>query len=397
MKIAIVADGHTGSTFPLAKYLCKAGHACDFYIISFLRKIIVEGSDCQIYPHFPSIIKIKRKKCPLLYNYYMGIKNLHLYSICIVLPLRKLKIFNKILQVLQNIQIKYICQRLDNEKYDCINFVGRYNVEYFTLFLKYLKTKSVIVSLHEVINHANENYTNISPLLHELFKKNIHIIVYSQNSYNDIIKYPECNPKKVNIIPFGLFESFKLLGGHTTLQLPDKYLLFVGSIKPYKGLNILYDAICPDDKFLKEFKIVIAGKGQDPVLLHMKHNSRFICIDKFLTNFEFAELIERAYCVICPYTSGSQSGIPQTTFIFNTPIIASNIDAFSEIIHNDNYGILFNVNDSIDLRNTIKYIIENPSMIKKYKNNIKQFSNISIQYSWENIATKYLKLINDIA
>lgn len=390
MKIAIIADGHTGSTFPLAKHICKAGHICDFYIVSFLKKIIVEGSDCQIYPHLPSVTKIKKKSCPLLYN-YMSIRNFQLYSICLLLPLRKLKIFNAIILY----QIKHICKRIDRERYDCINFVGRYNVEYITLFMKYLKTQSVIVSLHEVINHANKNYKIVSPLLEELFKKNIRIIVYSQNSYNDIIKYPECNPQNVNIIPFGLFESYKLFSGHTTLQLPDKYLLFIGLIKPYKGLNILYDAIFPDDGFLKEFKIIIAGKGQDPVLLNMKNSDRFICIDRFLTNAEFAELIERAYCVICPYTSGSQSGIPQTTFVFGTPIIASNIDAFSEIISNEDYGILFKVNDALDLRNALKRIIDKPFLIKKYKNNIENFNSISVQYSWENITNKYLNLVKD--
>ena len=62
-----------------------------------------------------------------------------------------------------------------------------------------------------------------------------------------------------------------------------------------------------------------------------------------------------ASCVICPYVSGSQSGITHTAMVFGTPVIATKVGAFEEFIEQGKNGMLVDYGDTRALAECISY------------------------------------------
>ena len=150
---------------------------------------------------------------------------------------------------------------------------------------------------------------------------------------------------------FGPFETYKLFDISKRI-IQNKYILFIGSISPYKGLSFMVDTL-QKYRISPDIKIVIAGSGYDSCLRKVENDSQFITINSYLDDNEFANLVNYAECIVCPYMSGSQSGIPQTAMVFHTPVIATNVGAFPEIIENNKNGFLIQYGDEKGLCDTI--------------------------------------------
>ena len=88
----------------------------------------------------------------------------------------------------------------------------------------------------------------------------------------------------------------------------------------------------------------------------------------------------------------SQSGIPQTAFVFNKAILASDLQGFKEIIKDGFNGYLVEKGNAEELAHSIAWLIDHPDVIKRTENNIEVFKKESELYSWEQIVNKYIEL-----
>lgn len=89
------------------------------------------------------------------------------------------------------------------------------------------------------------------------------------NSFHELKRFSkDIHDISIKLIHFGEFETYLLPFTFNSAKLNlHSYLLFFGSIQAYKGLSILYDAITIlKEKGPLKFKIVVAGRGRDPVL-----------------------------------------------------------------------------------------------------------------------------------
>jgi glycosyltransferase involved in cell wall biosynthesis len=112
-----------------------------------------------------------------------------------------------------------------------------------------------------------------------------------------------------------------------------------------------------------------------------------------LSNNEISKLNKYAKFIVCPYTSASQSGIPLTTFLFNKPIIASNIGDFPNIVEQDKTGVLIQPNNRDQLMNAILKLVIDEKFYRMISANIKiKYS--SGQNSWNSIADRTIDFYN---
>lgn len=394
-RIAFISDGHTGSTIPLAKQFIKLGFVVDFYILTGCKVTDVEGIKIKSFRTFYGLHKIDRIKANSLYNYFES-EYFNFYSISSPRPFSRAPILRGILKFFRMYFFKSICQKLNLKDYYAINLIGRKDSEIFIWFHNYLNCNCILTSLHEVCDHNNQDYIKPSKLLNYLFTNKKEIVVHSLKTLEDILSFNSASKKHIHLIHYGLFESYLTINPLKMSILPKKYILFYGNIKPYKGLNVLYNAVFNNPKFFNEIKIVIAGNGYDPVMDRIISDNRFILINHFLSNEELVELIKKAYLIVCPYISVSQSGIPQTAFVFNKPVIASNIGSFQEIIKDNENGLLFKTEDANDLARVINMLIENNCLYNELITNIEQFERLNQDYCWRNISYKYEKIIRKI-
>lgn len=378
-----------GSTLPLIRQLCLREYHVDLY---YYKREIHEPEACELDYHAEhyGINTIPRQMYTSI-TQYIGNENLTIYTFSQIKPFSSVPVMRNIVWLIMKYQAYKAAQVINSEIYDAINLICNYDMTHMTDLLHYLKG-NVIISLHEVWNHAKPS-TKPSKLLAETIRQRCKIIVFSDHSKSDIAQIDGIDMNLVRVNPFGLFDSFASLSElELSETLPEKYLLFFGYIRPYKGLGILHDAIKTMGEALDGYKIVIAGKGDDSVLEEIKNDDRFVLIPRFIPNRELVTMIKHAYAVVCPYLTMSQSGIPQTAFPFGTPIIASELDGFCEMITKE-VGMLFPTGDSQSLAQCISDLIQHPNKREQMHRNIASFSQRYPKYDWGNICDKYLKII----
>lgn len=387
-KIAFIASGHTGSTMPLIKEFLNRGYKVDYYFLC--NKVVknVEATDCAFTPTKRGVQEISREYWPKLSNDYIKSESFRFFSISTYRPFESNKLLNKMIGVLRLCQIKNACDFINKQGYQLVNFIGRYQVSDIVRYAKFINTKYV-VSLHEVCDHSNPDFEHPNSILSYLFSKSVPIVVFSDKSLEDIKKYKGSDKASLYRENFGLFESFKIYSGRESLDLPEDYILFIGRLTPYKGLRLFYESTKGLAK--KGYKFVVAGSGNDEALNDIRLIDNYTIINRYLSDDDFVELIERCRIVICPYTSISQSGIPQTVFVFNKPIIATNLDGFKEVISHGCNGLLFELNKTESLRLNIEKLINDENLLATLENGAANLESLFPKYSWKGICSSYEK------
>ncbi len=374
-RIAVIAFNHTESTLPLTKYLLKVGNNVDYFLFS---RIIMKSAAAFNFGGLivrPGVKKLTSRRIKDLYN-YMEEKDVSI-NIIGLLPFRFGKINKRI--------VRKLGLKINDSNYDIVNIIGQHDM--LIDLHSSIHNKKKIHTLHEVIDH----YTGINKynrLLTYLFENEIKIIVHSQTTYNQLIKYTQSKKDLVRIIPFGLFETYLLYDKAIKLKWNNKNtILFFGTLKPYKGLPLLIKAV----DFIKKksninFNVVIAGDGDLPCKSKLIHDSTYIIINRYLTNEEIVALNKAAKFIVCPYISASQSGIIMTTFLFGKPIIASDVGALGEIIVNEYNGFLVPPNSSEILADYIIKLMNDNNLYLTLCENVKKFAN-SDRFNWKNIVS----------
>lgn len=385
---AIIVDSHVGSTIPLCKALAEKGYTVDYYIIGVGTVKSPEGTDIEYFSKI-GISKIPALNYPKL-NAYFSNSNITIYSITLPRPYSKLRFISRFMSLLRKVSMNRCAKKIRQKSYDWINLVGRYNSVELIPFLDICGNQCV-VSLHEVFDHANPEFSNVPALISKIIDNRIDTVVHSEKSYKDILHYDGIDKSCVHHINFGLFESFSIYNDNNSLTLPNCFFLFFGRITPYKGLVFFVEAAKTLSKKFPEIKYVIAGNGKDSVLDTIENDDRFIVLNRFITNEELAELTRKSHAIVCPYTTMSQSGIPQTTYVFNKPIIASDLDGFREVISNKVNGLLFKAKSIESLSKAMEESL-NPDIYTKIVNGVKDFQKQFQAYSWSCIADQYVNL-----
>ncbi len=396
MKIAIINYNFTGTTISLAKAFLDKGHHVDLYCGIYLtQNNEMEAFQVKKIPRIPGVWKINTDNCTGLQQ--CKSKKFNFYIISTITSGYNLRnIFNRIAFFISKLQVKIHCNFLRMKRYDYVCVIGQDPISiYYNVHIgeHIFNTHT----FHEVLVNHLANNKQLLPVVTQTISKNINIIVHSEYNKNIILENNNVISDTVHFIPFGKYISyleFKDTTKITEISKAKDYILFIGYITPYKGLSTLYHAIQTIEKKLSpDIKVVIAGKGNDSITRNMMSNNRFILIHRWLTNNEIVTLIKKSKIIVCPYLSASQSGIPQTAFVFNKPVIATNVGAFSEIIENNINGWLIPKEDPSTLGNLLLNIYNNDIIYTQVIQNIKTDNYKDKTFVWTNIIDKYIDII----
>ena len=138
---------------------------------------------------------------------------------------------------------------------------------------------------------------------------------------------------------------------------------------------------------INDLKIVVAGGGYDPILEEMNKDNRFTVINRFIDNAELVYLMKNCKGIVCPYIGASQSGLVQTAMVFDKPVIATRVGAFSEIIKDNINGHLAAPANAVELANSIERL---------YCNNYTYDFSLPNFLKWDTISQQYLNLFKTI-
>lgn len=105
-------------------------------------------------------------------------------------------------------------------------------------------------------------------------------------------------------------------------------IAFWGTIKPYKGIELLLDTSENLSTIKNISDIHIYGAWSDELKITMakyKNNPKLKIVDKFLNENEVKDLYNKNYIFILPYINGSQSGVMYTLLMAGQYFISTDV------------------------------------------------------------------------
>ncbi len=137
-------------------------------------------------------------------------------------------------------------------------------------------------------------------------------------------------------------EALDLLG----LRTSQRYVLFFGFIRDYKGLDLLLQAMADERMEPLGVKLIVAGefygdpKPYHDLIARLDLSSRVAMHTDFIPDHEVNRYFCAADLVAQPYKTATQSGVTQIAFHFERPMLVTNVGGLPEIVPDGKVGFV---------------------------------------------------------
>lgn len=236
-----------------------------------------------------------------------------------------------------------------------------------------------------------------------------HIIVHSEKMRSELEDEFGIPSRKISVIGHGIMDHVPVttLGNdearrRLSLEHEHKVLLFFGLIAPYKGLDILIEALSSLVVSMPEVRLLVAGavKEASPGYWTQVENAiekyrlrEYLKLNpSFIPDHEIEFYFKAADVLILPYRNIFQSGVAFLSYHFGLPIIASDVGSLPEIIAEGKTGYICRPENPEDLAAKIKLFFESDL----YRNQaeraeyIREYANS--RFSWRSIGSETVGL-----
>lgn len=266
-----------------------------------------------------------------------------------------------------------------------------------------IKAKKIVTTVHDFsfLLYSEFQPKETSQHFKNNFFKNIYasdiIITGSEYTKQEILQKLDFDKDKIKVIPHGLNHDIFKIHEETKLDfdIPDKFILSVGSIEPRKNLiNLLKAYSLLDTDIKQEYKLVLVGfKGwqNKEIVKLIDENKKNIHYLGFISDEELAKVYNRAS--IFTFASFYEGfGLPiLEAMACGTPVISSNTTSMPEVGAD---AVKYFTPDNIqEITNTISLVLKDKNlqneMIKKGLQRVKMFS-------WQTSANEHNKIFNNL-
>lgn len=171
----------------------------------------------------------------------------------------------------------------------------------------------------------------------------------------------------------------------------DSYILFLGRIVPEKGLRYLVEAW----KGIKtDKKLVIAG-GSSDTQEFMDELKSMAGKNVIFTGFQQGRVLEELYSNSYIYCLPSDlEGMPLSlleAMSYGNCCVVSDIAECAEVV--EDKAAVFKHGDVNELRKTLQQLLDDPSLVERYKTGAVDF--ITGKYSWDDVVDRTLELYQE--
>lgn len=173
------------------------------------------------------------------------------------------------------------------------------------------------------------------------------LIVHGDDARLDAIDMG-VNPDNISVTPL---PSPWPTGDHSSGSVKNSgplRALFFGTIRPYKGLDVLLSAVANTP----EVTLTIAGefwedqKRYDGIIARLDISDRVTIIPGYLPSSRFADIFGSSDVLVLPYLSGTGSIVKDVGFRFGLPVIATQVGSIGAGIEHDKTGLVIESNSA---------------------------------------------------
>src|SRR5690606_33456182 len=153
--------------------------------------------------------------------------------------------------------------------------------------------------------------------------------------------------------PHPIYDQFPAAKGNLPRRKSLEFL-FYGFIRPYKGLDVLINAMGRLRDI--DFHLSIVGEPWQSEESIWRTRFREAGIEakvefvpRYVSDQETAEYFDRADVVVLPYRSGTGTGVVATAYHYLKPVIATRVGGFNDVVDDGITGLLVEPGDSAAL------------------------------------------------
>ena len=173
----------------------------------------------------------------------------------------------------------------------------------------------------------------------------------------------------------------------------ERYSLFFGLIRDYKGLDTLIEAWAkfrrPGHKLLIAGEFYASREKYVEIIERLQLTNDIILHDHFIPDSEVVNYFSAADCVVLPYKTATQSGVTQIAYNFRTPIIVTDVGGLKEIVPDGVVGYV--VESSVDgVLNGLERIYE-AGRLEEFMRNMEHERK---RFSWATMCDKIEEVYN---
>jgi glycosyltransferase involved in cell wall biosynthesis len=162
--------------------------------------------------------------------------------------------------------------------------------------------------------------------------------------------------KKVTVSPLPFLDEFSAPAAER--RVAGTTILFFGTIRKYKGLDVLLAAM-PKVLQKVECNLIVVGEFYDPIdryrkLIREHRIENHVRLDnRYVPNEEVPGIFQEADLLVLPYYRATQSGVVRMALSNGLPMVASTAGGLSEAVRENITGLLFPPGDPDALANQI--------------------------------------------
>ncbi len=185
--------------------------------------------------------------------------------------------------------------------------------------------------------------------LTRFFVRSIHgALVMTKAVADDLRQFSQTMPCVIS--PHPLFDNYSTPVSraeafvHLKLDPSDRFILFFGFIREYKGLDLLLRAMAEHAVEKLGVKLIVAGEFYEDdrpyfdIIRTLDLGDRVIIHSHFINNEEVRYYFSAASLVVQPYRSATQSGVTQVAYHFNKPMVVTDVGGLAEIVPDGKCG-----------------------------------------------------------
>ena len=169
-----------------------------------------------------------------------------------------------------------------------------------------------------------------------------------------------------------------------SLQVSGPVLLFFGFVRPYKGLDVLLDAL-PLVLQSMDVTLLVVGEfwhDKTKYLESLRRNGiehRVRLVDRYVPDPEVGRWFAAADLVVQPYRSASGSGICQLAYGRGRPVVATRVGSLAEVVQDGVNGRLVEPEQPAALAQAIVDSLD-PQTLQRLTH---EAANTAERFSWE--------------
>lgn len=280
-----------------------------------------------------------------------------------------------------------------------LSLFGRSSLE--ARWLDWLKARSlhIVYTVHDVLPPDRHDNAALIAGYGRLYHLVDHLIVHTDYQKEQIVDRFDVPRDKVSVVQMGpFFHRLQLptrhqAAEHLGIDPSRPILLHFGQMRPYKGTEMLIEAVAALRTHQPDLMLVLAGRAsperkQDlrECILRQGLESHTHCNFDFLPTSDLAYYFALADVIVLPYLYIDQSGVLLSALGLGIPVVASDVGGMAEIIREGELGFHFESGSVEDLVAQLEFVLAHPVEARQRAAEARRY--VLVQKSWPAIAER---------